>query len=216
VEAVNIANNHAYDYLQQGFDDTVQTLENAGIGYFGYHYQPIETVKGIRIGLLGYEGWEATNKLKQQIKNDIKEMKQRTDLIIVSFHWGIERAHYPTPDQMDLGHYAVDQGADLVVGHHPHVLQGIEEYKGKYIVYSLGNFLFGGNKNPSDKDTMIFQQSFYFDQERNLLPIQQINLIPCAISSVSWRNNYQPVPLKGKEKERVLNRVQKYSSIFEQ
>ena len=76
--------------------------------------------------------------------------------MIASFHWGEEKAEYPNDVQVELAHAAIDAGADLVLGHHPHVLQGIEQYKGKNIVYSLGNFCFGGNMYPSDMDTMIF------------------------------------------------------------
>ncbi len=216
IEAVNIANNHIHDYLDKGFKDTVNTLENEGIGYFGYHDNYTTTKQGIHVGFLGYEGWEASDKLMKQIKKDIESLKEQTDLIVISFHWGIERENYPYKDQLELAHYAVDQGADLVLGHHPHVLQGIEKYKEKFIVYSLGNFLFGGNKNPSDKDSLIFQQSFHFDSEGNLLPVEEIQLIPCSISSVSWRNDYKPVPLEGEDKERVLGRLVTYSSIFKE
>lgn len=95
------------------------------------------------------------------MKNGISRAKKNNaEIIIVSFHWGTERKYYPNSKQKSLGHYAINCGASLVLGHHPHVLQGIEQYKGRYIVYSLGNFCFGGNSNPKDKDTMIFQQTF--------------------------------------------------------
>lgn len=71
----------------------------------------------------------------------------------------------PTQTQQELARYTIDNGADLILGHHPHVVQGIEEYKGKFIVYSLGNFMFGGNRNPSDKDTFVFQQTFHLKGE---------------------------------------------------
>lgn len=102
-------------------------------------------------------------------------------------------------------------GADLVLGHHPHVIQGIEDYKGKKIVYSLGNFCFGGNKNPSDKDTFIFQQTFKF-QNGKLIDNKSYKIIPASISSVRERNNYQPTLLKGKDAQRVIDRIKKYSS----
>ena len=77
--------------------------------------------------------------------------------------------------QKKLAHLAIDEGADLVIGHHPHVLEGIEKYNGKYIAYSLGNFCFGGNKNPSDKDTMIFQQTFTIDADGKVADDDNIN-----------------------------------------
>ena len=109
---------------------------------------------------------------------------------------------------------AIDEGADLVVGHHPHVLQGIEKYKGKYIVYSLGNFCFGGNSYPSDMDTMIFQQTFTIDSS-GVQPDGQIHVIPCSISSASEYNNYQPTPAQGSEAERILTKINERSQLIE-
>ena len=98
-----------------------------------------------------------------------------------------------------------------MVGHHPHVLQGIEEYNGKNIVYSLGNFCFGGNRNPLDKDTMIFQQTFTF-ANGELVQDNVKNIIPCSLSSVKEYNDYQPTILEGSESERVLQKIQELSS----
>ena len=113
-------------------------------------------------------------------------------ITIVIFHWGNEKEEVPDSNQMTLGRLAIDEGADLVCGHHPHVLQGIEEYKGKNIVYSLGNFCFGGNSYPSDMDTMIFQQTFTVD--KNGVKADNVtNVIPCSISSEYDYNNYQPL-----------------------
>ncbi len=134
-------------------------------------------------------------------------------LVIASFHWGIERKNYPNSVQKDLGRFTIDSGADLVLGHHPHVIQGIENYKGKYIVYSLANFCFGGNRNPSDKDTFIFQQTFEFKNGEKT-DSDKINIIPCSVSSVKHRNNYQSTPVEGDEAKRILQRIEKYSEIF--
>ena len=98
-----------------------------------------------------------------------------------------------------------------MLGHHPHVLQGIEVYNGKNIVYSLGNFCFGGNSNPADKDTMIFQQTFTVENGE-LAADNVTNIIPCSVSSESGYNNYQPTPLEGDEAERVRGRIEEYSS----
>lgn len=93
----------------------------------------------------------------------------------------------------------------MIIGSHPHVLQGIETYKEKKIVYSLGNFCFGGNKNPSDKDTMIYQHTFSFENDQLVKEDNQI--IPCMISSTASRNNYQPTPVEGEDASRVLKKV---------
>ncbi|HBQ65024.1 MAG TPA: capsular biosynthesis protein, partial [Clostridiales bacterium] len=132
------------------------------------------------------------------------------DLVIVSFHWGSELQYYPDGVQVELGHVAIDAGADLVWGHHPHVIQGIEKYKDRYIVYSLGNFCFGGNINPSDKDTMIFQARFSFTSGEK--PSCTGNIVPCRISSVDYINDYKPVVLTGEEERRVIGRIHAYSA----
>lgn len=211
VEAANLANNHSYDYGEQSYNDTISALENAGVVTFGYEHTKLVDVKGIKIGLTGiYELAEHLNK-KQQVKDNIALLKESgAQLIIVNFHWGLEKEHVPNAVQKELAHYAIDQGADLVIGHHPHVLQGIEKYKGKYIAYSLGNFCFGGNSNPADKDTIIFQQTFTF-QDGALIMDDQTNIIPCSISSSPDKNDYCPVPLDGTERQRVLDRLQEYS-----
>lgn len=214
IEAVNIANNHSFDYLDKGYRDTVNTLNGANQAFFGWENKYIYEVKGIKVGLLGYTGWENNIKFKKQLREDIYDMKKKANLVVVSFHWGIERVNQPNTVQRDLGHYCIDLGADLVLGHHPHVIQGIESYKNRYIVYSLGNFSFGGNKNPSDKDTFIFQQSFEFDRTGKLLSLSDKTIIPCSISSVSGRNDFRPTPLKGRDRERVMKRMKAYSSIF--
>ena len=147
----------------------------------------------------------------QQLKDNIAKVKaDGADLIIAIFHWGNERETVPDYNQMTLAHAAIDNGADLVIGHHPHVLQGIEEYRGKYIAYSLGNFCFGGNSAPSDMDTMIFQQTFTI-RNGEVLADQNINLIPCSISSEAGFNNYQPTPSEGSEAERIRQKIEERS-----
>ncbi|WP_428912516.1 CapA family protein [Niallia sp. Krafla_26] len=207
IEAVNLANNHIRDYLDKGYTDTINTLKNHNIGYFGYDHQYMTTVKDIKIGALGYEGWNDTSEIRDQVKKDIQSLRdQGAQLILIHYHWGVERQYVPTESQKSLAQFSIDAGADLILGHHPHVVQGIEEYNGKFIVYSLGNFMFGGNRNPSDKDTYVFQQTFHFKNDA-LTDEKQINVIPFSISSVSSRNNYQPVPLTGTEADRVMQKI---------
>lgn len=210
IEAVSIANNHTLDFLDKGYEETLETLDEAGVGYFGYEHKFITQVRDTKIGLLGYYSMKVTDKLKNEIKQAIEELRNEgTDLVIIMFHWGIERDYWPNSVQKELAYFSIDKGADLVLGSHPHVLQGIEVYKGKQIVYSLANFCFGGNKNPDDKDTMIYVQRFSF--KNGELISQEYDIIPCSISSVSNRNNYQPTPLEGKEADRVIKKINKYS-----
>nr|WP_231956254.1 CapA family protein [Aneurinibacillus soli] len=208
IDAVNVANNHSHDYLQRGFNDTLTALQKYKVGYFGYTKAYTKTIKGVTVGVLGYEGWKNDQGLRDQIKRDIIALrKQGVKIVVVNFHWGIERSYAPNATQQALGKWAIDAGADLIVGHHPHVVQGIQEYKGKYIVYSLGNFMFGGNQNPSDKDTFIFQQAFHL-MDGKLTAQKEIAVLPMSVSSVPVRNNYQPTPLSGKEAMRVWNKIQ--------
>lgn len=212
VEAANLANNHSRDYGEQSYTDTIAALDAAGIVNFGYDRTAVMDVNGVKVGLVGtYELAEGMGCEEEMIAN-IKAVEDRgAQIVIVSFHWGIERENYPDETQVSLAHSAIDHGADLVLGHHPHVLQGIEVYNGKNIVYSLGNFCFGGNSNPSDKDTMIFQQTFTV-QNGELVEDNVTNVIPCSLSSESGRNTYQPTPLEGEEKDRVMAKIEEFSA----
>ena len=212
VEAVNTANNHSHDYGEESFNDTLKALDTANILHFGYDETAVTEVKGLKVGLVGI--YELNDHLgrEEQLKQNIAKVKQDgAQLIVVIFHWGNEKEEVPDENQKTLGHLAIDEGADLVCGHHPHVLQGIEEYKGKNIVYSLGNFCFGGNAYPSDMDTIIFQQTFTIDQN-GVKDDNVTNIIPCSISSDSDYNNYQPTPAEGEEATRIMQKIQKRSS----
>lgn len=214
VEAVNTANNHSHDYGEQSFDDTLAALDDAGIVHFGYDETAVMDVKGIKVGLVGiYELYDHLER-EQQLKDNIAKVKaDGAQLIVVIFHWGNETETVPDSNQTTLGRIAIDKGADLVCGHHPHVLQGIETYKGRNIVYSLGNFCFGGNSSPSDMDTMIYQQTFTIDAD-GVKKDNVTNIIPCSISSAAYDgyNNYQPTPAEGDEATRILGKINERSS----
>ena len=214
VEAVNTANNHSHDYGNQSFDDTLAALDDAGIVHFGYDETAVMDVKGIKVGLVGiYELYDHLER-EQQLKDNIAKVKaDGAQLIVVIFHWGNETETVPDSNQTTLGRIAIDEGADLVCGHHPHVLQGIETYKGRNIVYSLGNFCFGGNSSPSDMDTMIYQQTFTIDAD-GIKKDNVTNIIPCSISSAAYDgyNNYQPTPAEGDEATRILGKINERSS----
>ena len=214
VEAVNTANNHSHDYGDQSFDDTLAALDDAGIVHFGYDETAVMDVKGIKVGLVGiYELYDHLER-EQQLKNNIAKVKaDGAQLIVAIFHWGNETETVPDSNQTTLGRIAIDEGADLVCGHHPHVLQGIETYKGRNIVYSLGNFCFGGNSSPSDMDTMIYQQTFTIDAD-GVKKDNVTNIIPCSISSAAYDgyNNYQPTPAEGDEATRILGKINERSS----
>ena len=211
VEMVNISNNHIYDYGIQGYMDTLSALKEADILFCGESNIAFYTTKGVTVGCIGHTGWNWD--VRKDLERKIDYAKERAHIVVVSFHWGNDRAHYPNTLQKRLGRFCIDKGADVVVGHHPHVIQGIERYRDRYIVYSLGNFCYGGSKNPSDKDTFIFQNAFTVKGGR--IRSSRGNIIPCSISSVSHVNDYRPTVLEGDEAGRVLSRVYNYSKALE-
>lgn len=214
VEAVNTANNHSHDYGDQSYEDTMTALDAAGIVHFGYDETAVMDVKGIKVGMVGIYELKDHLEREQQLKDNIAKVKaDGAQLIVVIFHWGNETETVPDSNQTTLGRLAIDEGADLVCGHHPHVLQGIETYKGKNIVYSLGNFCFGGNSSPSDMDTMIYQQTFTITS-KGVQADNVTNVIPCSISSAAYEgyNNYQPTPAEGDEAVRILAKINERSA----
>ena len=214
VEAVTTANNHSHDYGEQGFTDTLNALDAEGITHFGYDETALMDIKGVKVGLVGIYELKDHMERAQQVKDNIAKVKaEGAQLVIVIFHWGNEKEEVPDSNQMALGRLAIDEGADLVCGHHPHVLQGIETYKGKNIVYSLGNFCFGGNSAPGDMDSMIFQQTFTITED-GVQADNVTNIIPCSISSEYGYNNYQPTPAEGEEAQRIKNKIEERSTMI--
>jgi poly-gamma-glutamate synthesis protein (capsule biosynthesis protein) len=205
IDAVNISNNHIYDYLDEGYEDTKAALSDAGIGFFGEGSRYIKEVDGVKFGFLGYSAFYSGESFMNKLKADIASLKAEGCIVIVNFHWGIEKAYTPNETQKNVAHYAIDNGADMVIGHHPHVVQSIETYKNKIICYSLGNFCFGGNKNPSDKDTFIAQA--VFETEDSVLKSIGFRVIPASISSKDSYNDYCPTLLEGSEKNNFLAKL---------
>ncbi len=165
IDIVNLANNHIFDFGKTGLFDSITLLDSALIDHVGAgrnhdeaHRAVIKNIKGVKIGFLGYYGGRESPAARGNfagvalrhlslIQRDIRKLKhdQNVDYIVVNFHWGTENARVPTAAQRAFAHSVVDVGADAIIGHHPHVLQGIEVYKDKVIAYSLGNLVFGGN-----------------------------------------------------------------------
>ena len=213
IDVVSIANNHSHDYGEIGYKDTKKTLEENNISYYGYTNYLIKEVNGIKIGFFGL--LDIYGERYSEVDKAIKFLKENEcDLIIASMHWGIEYDYEQSKEQVKMGHYLIDNGVDLVIGHHPHIIQGIEKYHDRYILYSLGNFSFGGNSLPRDMDTYIWQQTFTF-KDGVLELDDNINIIPAYVSSIKKPNNYQPIVLEDDRKESVMKKIMKYSSGFE-
>lgn len=210
IEGVTIANNHIYDYGTQGFNDTVKTLQDNKVDITGEGHKIVTEIKGIKFGFLGYQAWDNSDKTKENIKNDIESLKNDgVKIVIPYFHWGYEKATKPSPYQVDLAHFAIDSGADMVVGSHSHVIQSLEDYKGKLIAYSLANFCFGGNSNPQDMRTFILRTKLNFigDELSNM----EYEVLPATISSVSSKNNYVPTLATGTKGDNILKYMNELS-----
>ena len=214
IDVVTLANNHSSDYGAKSLTDTEEALDAAGIDYCIGDKIAVKEVNGIPTAFIGIYVLNDGMAREEQVKQTIAAAKQQgAKLVIVAFHWGTEKATEPDETQKSLAHTAIDCGADLVVGHHPHVLQAIEYYKGKYIAYSLGNFCFGGNSAPSDMDTMIFQQTFTIEKGE-VQADAAATVVPCSISSTAGYNDYQPTPTEGDASTSVIDRLNTMSANY--
>jgi poly-gamma-glutamate synthesis protein (capsule biosynthesis protein) len=220
ITVLNLANNHMFDYGEIGFFDTIANIDSLGLGRIGAGRNREEAHRGFlfekagkKVGLLAYyQGGEAPDATDSSagvasrrlplVKRDIQWLKNRdsVDYIVVHFHWGNEKADTPDVDQQSFAHRVIDFGADLIVGDHVHVLQGIERYGDGIIVYSLGNLIFGGNRRHS-YDTAVF--------EVRLTPSGvHYRVIPVGVRR--WRLT----ALQDNEGAAVLERIRGLSELF--
>ncbi|MCF0191486.1 MAG: CapA family protein [Marinilabiliaceae bacterium] len=213
VEVCNLANNHIFDCGQDGFSDCVKNLDKSGLLFCGEGYSCDTIINDIHVGFLGYRIFSVTEQLKRTIKKDISELRGRgCHVICVMMHGGVEGKHDSNAQQSSIAHFIADNGADIVIGHHPHVIQGIERYKGKTICYSLGNFCFGANKNPKDKDTFVFQQEFVLKD--SICSYGNSKIVPCRISSSDTTNDYRPTIQSGERGQVIIDKLRSYSQQY--
>ncbi|HYA51357.1 MAG TPA: CapA family protein, partial [Streptosporangiaceae bacterium] len=242
IAAVSLANNHVMDYGAVGLEDTLAALAHEGIVAFGAGMSlpaarrgAVVERRGIRIGLLGYlflgdhsiepaavfagpgrpgvagHPW-STAAVEAMVRQDVGNLRSRVDALVVSFHWGREKRHEPEAYQRRLGRAAVVAGAQLVLGHHPHVIQEIEAYRGGLIAYSLGNFVFGGKWKPDDTDSILLKVRL-----RPALPAPPAAPAPAAVVAgfevvpltlgLYPDAPFQPVELTGEAAARVRARL---------
>lgn len=188
VDICNLANNHALDYKEEGFKDTYKALTEAGIGASGYGPEYYTDVKGFTVGSLGFTEWNFEVK---DILAKVKAANEKCDLLIVSMHWNEEHQYRLSNYCRKMGRALIDAGADLVIGNHSHVYGEIEIYNGKYIINSLGNFVFGGNDDPFVRECVIFRQEFLMYPD-GTVGDGGIDIIPCFLSSTEKYNDFQP------------------------
>lgn len=211
VEFASCANNHSRDYGQQGLKDTWAALEEAEIAYASFGKSTVvETQRGLKVGIFTV----FFNTTESSVKMVVDSLKSRgAQLIIMSVHWGDEGTYTPTEQQYSIGHMAIDAGVHIVYGHHSHTLQPIESYHGGIIYYSTGNFSFGGNRNPKDKDTAILQQEV-LRYEDGTVALGSLTAIPCRISTSDSWNDYRPTPYEPGSEE-YLRCLAKLEGSFE-
>ncbi len=237
VDVVSLANNHMIDYGPEGLFDTVSTLDTHGIVHFGAARTLVEArapaiveKKGVTIAFLGYfflgdrniepaqviatgdqpgvaGHFSDTAALNEMVAADVRAAKQKADHVIPFFHWGRESKGQPEPYQIEVAHAAIEAGASAVLGSHPHVLQGMELYKGAPIVYSLGNFVFGGNWDPKDKRTALVELKL------TRTAVKAIKVIP-AYSDSFPEVPVQPSLAEGEKADAVLQHLARLSSGF--
>ena len=237
VKMVSLANNHLMDYGPDGVADTVATLDAAGIAHFGAGRTLAEArrpalveVGGVKVAFLGYlilgakhpepeVVWATENKpgvaghpgdwtvVEKMVREDVAAARKEADLVVPFFHWGREGSKAPDDYQLQLARAAIQSGASVVLGSHPHVLHGMELQGRVPVFYSLGNFVFGGNWNPRDKDSVLVRMRLdkdgYLGAE--LFPLKTDHYPQAPI---------QPYPLQAAEKEAVLQRLRSASAMF--
>ncbi|MBE5798379.1 MAG: CapA family protein [Clostridiales bacterium] len=218
VEAVSLENNHIMDHGEQGYEDTCQALHGAGILYSGHLGSSIFTTEtGVDIGMLSYQTFNGNYaNIYESIEGDIQALRDAgCELVIVSYHWGEEKDYVPNERQVPLGRATIDAGADLVIGHHSHRINPIEEYKGRYICYSLGNFSFAGNTRPDDMDTYIFQQRWRVYPQTGIVENEGFRIVPCSISSQEKVNDFKPTPATDEHSAAIVDRLLELNTKLE-
>lgn len=214
-DVLNLANNHILDLGLEGFKNTLDLLDEHKLEYIGAGFEKsslnssIIERNGIKLGFLGYTIGRfkvpeeiSISKIKEKkIISDIELIRGKCDFVVVSLHWGTENVFYPSPKQIELAHKLIDHGATLILGHHPHVLQGIEKYKNGLIAYSLGNFQFDCKLSQSSTNDSII---LCVDFAKN--GINNFQIIPIVINEC-----FVPIQADGKVKEKISNFISQIS-----
>lgn len=217
-DLINLANNHTMDQGAQGLEDTIGLIKNQGLSILGAgadkenaHKPVFMRTGGMAIGFLGYsdfppEGYIYSDKAysvcgfdEKTAEEEIRSTKSICDFLIVSLHFGKEFSHYPSANQTKMAHLAIDSGADLVIGHHPHVLQGMELYNGKNIFYSLGNFIFDKQIPSGTDESIILMVNI---DKRGIMSMEAL---PVVIEGC------QPRLAEGEIKASILQKFESYS-----
>ncbi|MFA5070039.1 MAG: CapA family protein [Patescibacteria group bacterium] len=204
---VAIANNHLLDCGEKGFNDTTRLLDESNIDYIGSKEKKWITLlyHNIKIAFLSYTEFGGKDYLSiiepERICDDISNIKKVSDFLIVSLHWGVENSHYPHPNQQKMAKNLIEAGADVVFGHHPHLIQGFEPYKNGLIFYSLGNFQFG-TKFDISSSAYSYMVRLIINQNNPL----NYEIIPIKITAYTY-----PSLLKNEQAEKMKSFIREIS-----
>lgn len=209
IDVASLANNHAGNHGEEGVEETAELLRSNNIEVAGVSEPIYKTVNGITFAFLGYNDITApqpgvANVEKEIIKKQIQEARKKAAVVIVTYHWGVEYRDLPDERQIELGHFTIDNGADLVIGNHPHWIQPIEFYKGKLITYAHGNFVFDQMWSEETMLGVVGKYTFYKDK------LIDVEYFPVRIVDYG-----QPYFLEGEEKKKVLERMKINSNKLE-
>ncbi len=218
ITTVTLANNHSMDYGAVGLQDTLQQLDKAGIGHVGAgenlaaaRKAMVYDIRGTKVALLGYsltlpqEFWAGEKRagtaplLQKLVKEDIAAARKQASIVIVTAHWGEEGTTRLREYQPRLARMMIDSGADAVIGHHPHILQGVEKYKRGIIFYSLGNFAFAHKSRIADRTLLV---RLRFDGDKRTAELLPVNILHREVG-------FQATPLTGKRADELVARVKK-------
>ncbi|SHI00231.1 CapA family protein [Virgibacillus chiguensis] len=216
VEAANLANNHTMDYFEAGYEDTLEAFKKHDVAVFNEDMPLTKNINGMETVFLGYDYRyrKSTDSYLQHIIQDVQTYKKEDNLVIVNMHWGIEYMETPATYQTKFGHAIIDAGADIIIGHHPHRLQSVEKYNGKYIIYSMGDYAFGADPTLKSRQTAIFRLTFA--KENNAVITKGLRIVPTLENSndSETENNYQPLPVFGKDAKDIVDELVRISSII--
>lgn len=205
VECVTLANNHSGDFGTAGYQDTKAALEQAGVAWFGTDAAAVWERDGLMIGFVGVS-FSLSGKAGERFRSQMASLRSLgCAAVIVFMHAGREYDPAPSSAQRKLAAAAVEAGADLVIGSHPHIVQGYEIIAGKPVLYSLGNCSFGGNSDPRDYTALVARTDLAFS-DGELTGIK-LRFFPISVSGNESRNDYAPVLLDGERADEVLRRM---------
>lgn len=221
IEGCNLANNHSYDYKSKGYTETQDVLRNAGLDVGRQDSAIFININDLEIVLISanyittsYNPDEIFgDELTSRVIDQIKQFKRKGNIVIVNCHWGLERKNIPNDEQTIPARKFIDAGADMVIGHHPHTLQGVENYKGKYIFYSIGNFAFGGKATTDEVNRISMIVRPRFALRNGVALVTGVCIVPCYTTSAAdlEENNYQPMPIFGSTARQLYYNLMSWS-----